>query len=256
MKLPAFQFYPGDWLKDPNLRRCTHAAKGVWIDLLCLMHESEERGVLVTSQRAWSDDEIALAVGGDNATTLACLQELTLKGVANRRTDGALYSKRLVRDEHKRALCKEAGKKGGNPKITPTLKGQSKGVDKGGSKGDANPNPTPSSSTSSSTSIIEHTPREGMPKSVDEVKAIAERFPVTSTVPSKPDDGFCEWWFDAQESSGWTDDRGTPWSDWRAAFNKSWRANVHRGLQRGSRTRPPGPSRAQAPQHANTEEQL
>ena len=32
MKLPAFQFYPGDWRKDPNLCRCSHAAKGVWID--------------------------------------------------------------------------------------------------------------------------------------------------------------------------------------------------------------------------------
>lgn len=29
MKLPAFQFYPGDWRKDPNLCRCSHAAKGV-----------------------------------------------------------------------------------------------------------------------------------------------------------------------------------------------------------------------------------
>ena len=34
MKLPAFQFYPGDWRKDPNLCRCSHAAKGVWIDMI------------------------------------------------------------------------------------------------------------------------------------------------------------------------------------------------------------------------------
>jgi hypothetical protein len=146
------QFYPGDWMKDPNLRRCSHAAKGVWIDILCLMWESEERGVLVTSQRAWSDEEIALAVGGDNATTLACLAELTLKGVANRRQDGALYSKRMVRDEHKRTLCKEAGKRGGNPMLvgesSPTLKGVSKGAPKGRSKGEL----TPSSSVSVSSS--------------------------------------------------------------------------------------------------------
>ena len=30
MKLPAFQFYPGDWRKDPSLCRCSHAAKGGW----------------------------------------------------------------------------------------------------------------------------------------------------------------------------------------------------------------------------------
>lgn len=137
-KLPSFQFYPGDWMKDSNLRRCTHAAKGVWIDMLCLMFDSEQRGVLATAGRAWSDSEIALAVGGDHDVTLACIAELTLKGVANRTEGGALYSKRLVRDEHKRRLCSEAGKRGGNP----TLKGHAKGAPKR--------NPTPSSSSSSS----------------------------------------------------------------------------------------------------------
>ncbi len=160
-KLPAFQFYPGDWLKDPNLRRCTHAAKGVWIDLLCLMFESEERGVLVSSQRAWSDDEIVLAVGGDSAVVRACVQELTLKGVCNRRQDGALYSKRLVRDEHKRLLCIEAGKRGGNPNLTQTLKGHSKGGLKGDAKGGPKRNPTPSSSSSSSDIIPPIVPQGG-----------------------------------------------------------------------------------------------
>lgn len=152
MKLPSFQFYPGDWAKDPNLRRCTHAAKGVWIDILCLMWENEERGVLATAGRAWSDEDIALAVGGDQAVVLVCLQELTLKGAAKRRADGALYSKRLVRDEHKRMLCVEAGKKGGNPNLKPTLKGQDKGDDKGAVKGDDKRNLTPSSSSSTSSS--------------------------------------------------------------------------------------------------------
>ena len=39
-KLPAFQFYPGDWLKDPALSMCAPATRGVWIDLLCAMHET------------------------------------------------------------------------------------------------------------------------------------------------------------------------------------------------------------------------
>lgn len=154
MKLPSFQFYPGDWRKDPNLSRCSHAAKGVWIDLLCLMFESDERGVLATAGSAWSDEDVAQAIGGDKATTIACIEELTLKGVANRNSTGALYSKRMVRDEHKRVLCVEAGKLGGNP----TLKGGSKGPPKGGSKGEFKRNQTPSSSYSSSYSSSD---REG-----------------------------------------------------------------------------------------------
>lgn len=39
-------WYPGDWLKDPAVSRCTPATRGVWMDLLCAMHESGRSGVL------------------------------------------------------------------------------------------------------------------------------------------------------------------------------------------------------------------
>src|SRR4051812_5461674 len=45
-KLPAFQFYTGDWLKDPDLSKCSPATRGVWIDALCAMHESDRCGSL------------------------------------------------------------------------------------------------------------------------------------------------------------------------------------------------------------------
>ena len=45
-KAPAFQFYVRDWLSDPLLRRTQPTTKGIWIDLLCYMWESPERGQL------------------------------------------------------------------------------------------------------------------------------------------------------------------------------------------------------------------
>jgi hypothetical protein len=45
-KLPAFLFYPGDWMKDPQLRACSPAARGIWIDLLCAMHENGRTGTV------------------------------------------------------------------------------------------------------------------------------------------------------------------------------------------------------------------
>ncbi|MBW7566282.1 hypothetical protein KIF53_09505 [Chromobacterium subtsugae] len=121
MKRPSFQFYPADWLGNSNLRRCTHAEKGVWMDIMCLMHDSEEYGIL-----RWSLKEIAQAVG----CKLADLKSLQAKGVlkgsdtlldealtytpvSGRRkgpmvtlidiTKGPLwYSSRMVIDEHKR----------------------------------------------------------------------------------------------------------------------------------------------------------
>lgn len=38
-KRPAIQFYTGDWLKDPALRMCAPATRGIWMDILCCMHE-------------------------------------------------------------------------------------------------------------------------------------------------------------------------------------------------------------------------
>jgi len=45
MKRPAFQFYPADWRNNAKLRRCSEAARGAWIDILCLLHDFDEYGV-------------------------------------------------------------------------------------------------------------------------------------------------------------------------------------------------------------------
>jgi hypothetical protein len=116
-KLPGFMFYPGDWQKDPCLRRATRNEKGLLMDLLCLMFESKERGVLADSSGPWTDVEIINAAGGDPESTSFELTELVRKGVLSRRTDGALFSRRLVREEHIRQVRSEAGSKGGNPRL-------------------------------------------------------------------------------------------------------------------------------------------
>lgn len=105
-KLPAIQLYTGDWLKDPNLRRCSKAAKGVWIDMLCLMSECEDRGVLASGGVPWDKNDIAMAVGGDQAEILSCIEELLAKGVASLTKLGAITNRRMVRDEKIRADTK------------------------------------------------------------------------------------------------------------------------------------------------------
>ncbi|WP_083315585.1 HNH endonuclease [Achromobacter xylosoxidans] len=72
MKRPSFQFYPGDWTGNSNLRRCTHAEKGAWLDIMCLMHDQEEYGVL-----RWPMKEIAQAAG----CPVALVKGLVAKGV-------------------------------------------------------------------------------------------------------------------------------------------------------------------------------
>lgn len=143
MKLPAFQFYPGDWMKDPAVRAVSLAARGLWIDMLCLMHESSRRGYLQhESGGPVIAEQLARMTGCSPEQVEVLLSELESVGVFSRAERSVIYCRRMVRDERKRELCAEAGKRGGNP----TLKGQSKG----GFKGDANPPPTPSSSSSAS----------------------------------------------------------------------------------------------------------
>jgi hypothetical protein len=72
MKRPAFQFYPNDWRGNANLRRCSEAARGAWIDVLCLLHDSDEYGVL-----RWPLVDIAQAAG----LPIKLLQELARKNV-------------------------------------------------------------------------------------------------------------------------------------------------------------------------------
>jgi hypothetical protein len=121
-KLPAFMFYPGDWQKDPCLRRCSKAAKGVWMDMLCLLFECPVRGVFVdASGKPWSDEELAEAIGGDIGANLGYIAELVSKGVAQRDTRGAIFSRRMVRDEQTRRSATERKRKerSGHAPVTP-----------------------------------------------------------------------------------------------------------------------------------------
>ncbi|WP_455154142.1 hypothetical protein [Cupriavidus campinensis] len=58
MKRPSFQFYPADWRNNAKLRRCSEAARGAWMDILCVLHDSDEYGVC-----RWPLADLARAAG-------------------------------------------------------------------------------------------------------------------------------------------------------------------------------------------------
>ena len=61
-KAPAFQFYVKDWLSDPQLRMTSVATRGIWIDLLCFMWMSRDKGELCLT-----NDEIMKITGATAA---------------------------------------------------------------------------------------------------------------------------------------------------------------------------------------------
>lgn len=115
-KQPAIMFYTGDWMKDPALRSVSIAARGLWMDLLCLMHESPRRGYLQHANgKPVTAEQVARMTGCSTDEVSQLLQELEYSGVFSCTEHGVIYSRRIVRDESMREKRRIAGKKGGNP---------------------------------------------------------------------------------------------------------------------------------------------
>lgn len=172
MKRPAFQFYPDNWRNNSNLRRCSWAARGVWVEVICLMHDADRYGVL-----PWTLKEIGQALG----CPMNLLRELVEKGVLkgcdtgecepyvytprSGRKDGKpvtlvgvergplWYSSRMVRDEYVRNVRGESTRYSDNdapPDASP----------KGGIGAAPKPAPSQRQSDGSSTSSPSSTPSE------------------------------------------------------------------------------------------------
>mgnify|MGYP000007545529 CR=1 FL=1 len=136
-RLAFLQFYPNDWLAEPSIRACSVGARGLWIDLLSLMHLSPRRGyLLAASGKAPSHEQLARLTGCSSDEFSRLLAELESSGCFNCTDDGTIYSRRMVRDEGKRQKCAEAGHRGGLMSAKKrTLEGQPKGEVKGLPKG-------------------------------------------------------------------------------------------------------------------------
>lgn len=168
MKRPAFQFYPGDWRKDVELRSCSLAARGLWIELMAVMHDCEPYGHLALNGRPMTHAQIAGQIGGTTAPEIRrLLGELLENGVARTTEAGLIFSKRMVDDERVRNARAEGGKAGSEHGIKGAEHG-SKGGRPKNSTGDKEPpskpplEPPPSSSSSSTTSIPNPPNGEGL----------------------------------------------------------------------------------------------
>ena len=97
--VPAFQFYGSDWLRDPGLRSCSLAARGLWIDMLAFMHEAEPYGHLRLNGKDIGQPALARMVGSALKETEHLLNELEDAGVFSRTEQGTIFSRRMVRDQ-------------------------------------------------------------------------------------------------------------------------------------------------------------
>lgn len=123
-KLPAIQFYPGDWLSSREVRLLSAAARGVWIDLLCLMWNAPRRGYLEAKEGVpMPMEDVSILIGVDKKTLIAAIAEMEQRNTYSVDSNGVLFCRRMVRDEERRAAQSEVnrqnarfGKLGGRPR--------------------------------------------------------------------------------------------------------------------------------------------
>ena len=115
-KSPGFWFFTGDWMKDPELRFCSIFARGLLVDLLCILHEANEQGYASNPDgSARADEQIVDAIsGGSREEKLAGLAELERSGVLSRDNRGVLFSRRVARLAEISKARKQNGSKGGS----------------------------------------------------------------------------------------------------------------------------------------------
>jgi hypothetical protein len=111
------RFFWADWASDAALRLCPVSARGVWMELLCIAAQSREYGYVLVAGRIPTEKELARLCGCQTREfrrALACLER---HGVVRRRTDGCLFSGRLVADLSQFLERQQDGRKGGNPAL-------------------------------------------------------------------------------------------------------------------------------------------
>jgi hypothetical protein len=134
-RYPWFKLWSRDWRGDLALRSCSFAARGLWLDMLTMMHESQHRGFLLIEGMSPSDDQLARLLGADAVEVSGLLAELRDANVLSFTGDNDLpedvaalvplnmpmrvrLSRKMVRDEEQSAKGKKNGRRGGNPALT------------------------------------------------------------------------------------------------------------------------------------------
>lgn len=93
------KFYPADHMDDKALALCSLAARGLWMELLCIMHSSPRYGYLLSERgRPLTQEQLAVLCKTDAATVKTLMNELSQNGVYSMTASGVPYSRRLIRD--------------------------------------------------------------------------------------------------------------------------------------------------------------
>lgn len=203
MKLPWLKFYPSDWLSDEALRGCSPAARGLWVDMICLMAKSKKHGYLLAGDKPMGAEHISRIFGESLERTSELLVELAQAGVYSIEKD-CIFSRRMVKDEGSRKSNRERILRWRNGNVTHDVTEM---------KRQCNKNVTPQKPEARGQNRERAQVRPTLSQWLDYAKSIGWQ--------GRDVQGA----FDHYESNGWKVGGKAPVKDWQAAARNCFRRN-------------------------------
>jgi hypothetical protein len=127
-KLPFLQFYPSDYLVDTRV--LSLAARGAWVDIICVLHASSTRGTSTLPARGWA--RIMGATEADFQSALSEIEEMKVGDVIRECNGNVSVTCRRMMNEsitreqtrlrvqnYRKKHGNKAGNESGNADVTP-----------------------------------------------------------------------------------------------------------------------------------------
>lgn len=116
-KKESFAFCPQDWMSDSRLRLCSAGARGLWIDIMCLMYLSNERGYLLVDDTVLDEEMLQRTLGYDAIEFDKCFTELIKYNIIKKDDKNRYFCKSIVEAQKLSEKRSVSGKLGGNPNL-------------------------------------------------------------------------------------------------------------------------------------------
>jgi len=107
---PWFKFYSANWRGDPALRACSLAARGLWIDMITLMEETDD-GTLTLRGKPIASPQLAMLVAAPLDEVEPLIEELRDNGVFMVAKNGIVFSTRMKNERKMRENGKKNARK-------------------------------------------------------------------------------------------------------------------------------------------------
>jgi hypothetical protein len=110
---PADLWFWDDWFSSADVKLCSLAAQGLWINILGLMSRSEFKGALLINGKQIGSKELAILTGKTEREITPLIDELWAYGVYDKLPDGTIINRRMYRRSDISQKRADAGRIGG-----------------------------------------------------------------------------------------------------------------------------------------------